>query len=251
MDFYTCVIYFSLPSFPDYCRLVQNHTVIPRDVLLSSRINDHHISGGMQYDPHIETGEYSICEPPVRRGFKKRAEKCDKMYLLFRTRYFPGDGSSRYLVTGFYEIDKKFGGRESLEAPVLYAKSMHFVSVEDSIDITKKMVLERAFRCQLSCNSFIWGDDVINWVDLLTSRENITDQYVKEINHLKSVFKENEFDGKNYSDCLSCRYNQASNPCPLIWRRNHRKIPQQPANYMKDLAEFYASIEPINRAPLT
>lgn len=249
-NFYACVVYFSLPNFPETCKLVRYHDIVPRDVLLCNRINDHHIKGGMQYDPHIESAEYAICEPRVRKSFQNKSDLYNNMYLIFRTRYFNGHGSSKYLVTGFYEIEKKFDGPESREAPIIHAKSMHFISIKDSIDITEKMDKEQAFRCSFTSNSADWKEDLVSWVNRIGKCENQSSRYIEEINHLKNIFKENEFEGKNYTNCSSCEYSHANNPCPLTWRRYHRKIPPQPANYMRNLTEFYASIAPDDRAPI-
>src|SRR5665647_3946554 len=98
-SFLVCVVYFSLPSFPENCSLVTQHDLVPRDVLLCNKSNDRHILGGMQYDPNIENGEYRVCEPPVRRNLRTKSTHYDDLFLLFRTRYFNHDGSSRYLVT--------------------------------------------------------------------------------------------------------------------------------------------------------
>lgn len=249
-NFYACVVYFSLPSFPDSCKLVKHHDLAPRDVLLCNRINDHHIKGGMQYDPHIESGEYAICEPRVRRSFQNKADLFNKMYLIFRTRYFDNQGSSRYLVTGFYEIDKKFDGMESREAPIIYAKTMHFLSVNDSIDITEKMEEEQAFRCSFTSTCASWKEDLESWVTEISKRQNQTDRYIEDINHQKQIFKENEFENKNYETCSTCKYSSANDPCPLTWRRYHRKIPLQPANYLHNLEEFFAIIAAEERKPV-
>ncbi len=249
-NFYVCVIYFSLPGFPDSCKLVKYRDLAPRDVLLCNRINDHHIKGGMQYDPHLESAEYSICEPKVRRSLQNNSVAFNKMFILFRTRYFDNQGSSRYLVTGFYDVEKKFDRMESREAPIIYARTMHFVSVKDSIDISEKMEKERAYRCSFTSNCATWKEDLATWVAELSKRQNQTDRYIEEINGLKKIFKENEFENKNYSQCTNCEYSSIGQPCPLTWRRSHRKMPLHPANYLHNLEEFFELIKAEERKPI-
>ena len=250
-NFYVCVVYFSLPPFPESCTLIKNHDILPRDVLLCNRINDHHIRGGMQYDPNIENAEYAICEPRVRTSLQRKSTDYDNLYLLFRTRFFNHDGSSRYLVTGFYEVEKKFGETQSREAPIVHAKAMHFVSLADSIDITQKMEEEQAFRCCFTSNNDNWEQDLMSWVAQLSESEDQTTRYIEEINNLKKVFYENEVQDNGYSVCSACECSSHLHNCPLTWRRRHRSINPHPANYMTNLDEYYASIRPNERTPIT
>lgn len=249
-DFYVCVVYYSLPSFPDNCTLIEQHDLIPRDVLLCNKSNDRHIRGGMQYDPNIENGEYRVCEPPVRTNLRRKAENYDSLYLLFRTRFFNQDGSSRYLVTGFYNVEKNFTN-ECREAPIIHARAMHFVSLADSIDITETMREERAYRCCFTSENIAWHDNLVNWVNQLKHSQNHTNRYIEEISRLKNIFYENEIQGGKYLTCSLCEYRNRPDICSLTWRRRHRAIPHQPANYMRSLDAFYDSIRPNDRAPIT
>jgi hypothetical protein len=201
-DFFTSVIYYSLPRFPECCALIKHPDLVPRDILLCNKTNDHHIQGGMQYDPNIENAEYAVCEPQVRIGLELRAEKYDELYLLFRTRHFKPDNSSRYLVTGFYKIEKKFDDSFPIrEAPVIHAKEMHFVSVSDCIDVTEEITKARAFRCCFTSNNPKWQKQLQDWVSEISSKRNRTPDYIEEINNLKRLFQENEIENRQYPFC--------------------------------------------------
>jgi hypothetical protein len=205
----------------------------------------------MQYDPNIENGEYAICEPRVRRSLQEKSQKYENLYLIFRTRFFEQNGSSRYLVTGFYDVEKTFSATESREAPIVHAKSMHFVSIADSLDITEKMEEEQAFRCCFTSNNVNWSGDLISWVNQLRKSKNQTDRYIDEINNLKKVFYENEAMNGNYAACSSCEHRNLKHGCPLTWRRSHRLIKPHPANYMTNLTEYYAKIRQDDQTPVT
>jgi hypothetical protein len=205
----------------------------------------------MQYDPNIENAEYRICEPRVRRILEKQAKKHDNVFLIFRTRYFSQDGSSRYLVTGFYEVEKNFN-KTQREAPIIYAKAMHFVSLSNCIDVTDKIKEEGAFRCCFTSDCLKWNKELSNWYVKLGGAPNYTDRYIEETNNLKRVFFENEKQGKNYQICASCEYNRSpKSGCPLSWRRNCRSMTPHPANYMKNLDEYFESIMPKDQKPVT
>jgi hypothetical protein len=241
-NFYACVTYYSLPSFPRSCAMIRNHDLLLRDVLLCNRTNDHHMRGGMQYDPNIENAEYRVCEPSVRRGLMIRAEEYDHLYLIFRTRHMRLDCTPRYLVTGFYRVKKKFEEIHR-EAPVIHAEAMHFVSVSDCIDATKKIMESRAFRCCFTSENLGWKQHLIEWTTELEKATNLAHKYIKETNRLKRIFRENEFQENPYQICTTCRYcNPSTCSCPLTWRRYHRSIPHQPANYMKNLDEYFQSL---------
>ena len=242
-DFYVSVTYFSRPSFPKSCKLIHNPNVIPRDVLLCNKTNARHIEGGMQYDPNLENAEYANCEPPVRHGLMKRAKQYDDLYLLFRTRYFRIDGSSRYLVTGFYKIKKEFNGRDIREAPIVYAETMHFVSISDCIDVTQIIQEWNAFRCCPTSNNQRWRQLLVDWTKQLKMKQNRIDEYIQELNYMKEIFRKNEFQEKKYPICEACKhYSSTDKSCPLTWRRKRYSIDPHPANFMKNLDEFYDSI---------
>jgi hypothetical protein len=196
----------------------------------------------MQYDPNIENAEYRVCEPSVRRGFMIRAEKYDYLYLIFRTRHMRLDGITRYLVAGFYKVKKGFDETQR-EAPVVHAQAMHFVSVSDCIDVTRKITETRAFRCCFTSENPGWKQDLIEWTGRLEKAANRAQEYAREINRLKRIFRENEFQKKPYQICTTCKYSDpGAYGCPLIWRRYHRSIPHHPANYMKNLDEYFKSL---------
>lgn len=241
--FYGCVPYYSPPEFPKSCVIVENHEVLPRDILLCNKTNKVHIRGGMQYDPNIENGEYRICEPPIRRSLQKKADNYDELYLIFRTRYVQLDRGNRYLVTGFYNIKKCFEGEER-EGPIIYAKKMRFVSISDSIDITKEITASKAFRASFTSENIRWKKKLIEWINKLKEKQDQTHVYIHEINRLKKKFEENEFQESPYSGCESCEHNDISKLyCPLIWRKyTYKQIPRNPAHYMANLDEFYKSI---------
>lgn len=250
-NFYVCVTYYSLPSFPKACRIVKNHDVVPRDVLLCNRTNNHHMRGGMQYDPNIENAEYAVCEPPVRRSLERRAKKHDELYLIFRTRHFKLDGSTKYLVTGFYEVEKEFD-KTLREAPIIHAQDMHFVSLSDCIDITGKIKEANAFRCCFTSDNTLWEKELATWSTQLSDSKDQTQKYIEEIKSLKKVFYENEIQGKAYHICSSCEHrNYRTQNCPLAWRLQCRSVNPNPANSMKNLDEYFKSILPDERKPIT
>jgi len=248
-QFSVCVIYYSLPSLPEACALVTQHDLVPRDVLLCNRSNDHHILGGMQYDPNIENAEYRICEPRVRAKLQRQSSQYDNLYLLFRTRHFNQDGSSNYLVTGFYDVERDFTDAQCLEKPIVHARAMHFVSLADSIDITELMKERKSYRCCFTSENPFWRPHLESWVNQLSQAQNQTNRYVEEINNLKNIFYDNEFHGANYETCTNCTYCNRPDACFLTWRRRHRTIPHRPANYMKSLDEYFASLQP-GRSPV-
>ena len=241
--FSVCVPYYSLPEFPRFCILIRNHDILPRDILLCNETNNDHIKEGAQYDPNIENGEYRLCEPPVRRSLKKKADIYDELYLLFRTRYFQLNRERKYLVTGFYKVKKEFD-KEEREGPIIYAKNMRFVSISDSVDITKRIIDSRAYRPPLTSENEKWKDDITEWIHQLEEKKDQTEVYISKINRLKRVFKENEFKNRPYSECTSCKFvNMKRSSCPLIWRQNNRKqMPNNRMHYTKSLDKFYNQI---------
>jgi hypothetical protein len=205
----------------------------------------------MQYDPNIENGEYRVCEPPVRRNLRTKSSQYDDLFLLFRTRYFNQDGSSRYLVTGFYDVEKNFTDAECREAPIVHARAMHFVSLADSIDITEIMKENRSYRCCFSLENPDWRGYLIDWKNHLALAQNQTNRYVDAINNLKNIYYENEIQGANYRACDSCTYCDRPDVCSLAWRRIHRTVPHNPINYMRSLDEVYARIREGNNPTIT
>ena len=238
--FSVCVPYYSSPEFPRSCVLIRNHDILPRDILLCNKTNRIHIQEGAQYDPNIENGEYRLCEPPVRRSLKKKADNYDKLYLIFRTRFLRLNGTSKYLVTGFYIVKNEFE-KEDRDGPIIHAKNMRFVSISDSIDITHRMNESQAFISSFTSKNKGWKDDLTEWIQQLEGKKDQTAAYIREINRLKKRFKENEFKNKPYSECKSCKFvSIARSKCPLIWRQNTwKQMPDNKMHYMQSLDEFY------------
>jgi hypothetical protein len=218
--FIVCVPFYSLPEFPKICRIIKNHNVILRDVLLCNKTNTIHIEAGIQFDPHIETQEYKYCEPRVRAMLMKRQNDYDELYILFRTRYLHLYGPSKYYVVGYYEMEKKF--TELIDSsPVIHAKRIKFVSITDAIDVSKRIVRFKAFRACPTTMNKKW-QSFLEWcLERLDEGQDLTKKYIEETIRLKSIYKANEFREQNYyEDCNTCNYKDMGGLiCPLIWRR--------------------------------
>jgi len=221
--FIVCVPYYSLPEFPPDCIVVRDHDVLIRDILLCNRRN-FHIRGGVQFDPYIEHLEYMNCQPRVRRAISEKTAHYTDLYILFRTLFGRFDGSSTYLLTGYYKV-KPDSSEECRDAPVIKASKAKFVSIEESIDITDLMNEKRSYRSCPTTENEGWKELLNTWLDILEGRQDLTDRYVREIQRLKLVYGQQEFidTSRGYSDCEGCHHN--NNSCPLVWRRCHRGIP--------------------------
>ena len=218
--FHVCVPYYSLPEFPESCRLVRIHDILPRDVLLCNPNNNIHRQIGFQLDPAIEYGQYRVCEPKVRQGLKARAARYDTLYLLFRTRSIGLDDPPRIVVSGFFEVSKCFP-EGNTDEPIVTARKMRFVSRAHAIDITERLRSSGAFRCTPTSENAVWRGDLERWVSLLQSKRNRADDYVELTKDLKAAFKRNEFKYDRYAECDSCEYLTGFRPkCPLVRRQN-------------------------------
>lgn len=231
MNYAVCVPYYSLPEFPLDCKVIKNHNVIIRDILLCNPYNDIHILGGVQIDPHIETLEYINCQPIVREGIAKRAEKYDDIKILFRTRFVRLGKVSDYLVMGYYVVNPKFH-EICRDAPVIKASSARFVSLSDCINITSLMKETRAFRSCFTTENEGWKDYLEEWIKHINNRRDVTLDYINEITRLKEIYSKYEFQGTGilYEICQNCSHDADS--CFLVWRRQRFGTLQQfPGHY--------------------
>ena len=221
--FVVCVPYYSLPEFPNECVIVRDHDLFLRDILLCNKRN-FHFKGGVQYDPHIETSEYLNCQPLVRQSISIKAREYDDLYILFRTCFLKLDQNPQYFVTGYYKVKHEFN-EICRDAPVIKASESRFISRDESINITSVMAETRAFRSCPTTENKNWEGPLSNWLNNLTRGRDLTSRCVKEINRLKTIFREQEFSEskQGYADCECCDYE--NDLCPLVWRRHHRGIP--------------------------
>ena len=85
-DFLACVSFFSLPIFHDDCAIINNQSLLLRDILTCNPAN-HHVSLCGQYDPHYEFLEYKMCWPQAREKIWEsiNEQNYDNIFLLFRT----------------------------------------------------------------------------------------------------------------------------------------------------------------------
>lgn len=237
--FIVCVPYYSRPDFPSECDLIESDEAVPRDILLCNPSNGYHIESGMQYDPNIENGEYRMCSPGVRRGLAKRHRQYDDLYIVFRTRYFRLDGSSTYLVTGFYRIKKDFS-KEGRDGPMVLADESHFVRLSDSVNIDESMKKSKAYRARFNSENSKWRIVLDRWLDQLVTLPSITSRYVDEIVRLKKLFGEHEFTGEWYPACRGCPHNTERTLCPLMKRKKRFTVINNPPHYMESLDSFYS-----------
>ena len=232
--FIVCVPFYSLPQFPKSCLVVTRQDIILRDILLCNKTNSIHIEGGMQYDPRIENLEYKYCQPRVRLALMNRKNEYDELYILFRTRYLRLNGSSRYYVVGYYNMLKEDFEYFERDAPVIYAKKARFVSLPDAVDMTKQMVVSRAFRACPTTENEKWEPLLREWLKQLQEKQDNTHLYIQEMERLKKIFKNNEFTGKFYSICRNCVCKDWGGlVCPLVWRKNaYAPLPDFPEHYI-------------------
>ena len=231
LKFAVCVPYYSLPEFPLDCKIVTDHAVVIRDILLCNPYNLAHILGGIQIDPHIETLEYMNCQPIVRHGIEKRAEKYDDIRIIFRTRYIGLGYTSKYLVVGYYKVRPEFN-QICRGAPIIKASSATFLSIQDSIDITSIMEERKAFRSCFSTENKRWKDHIEKWIADIDQRTNVTQDYAKEIIRLKETYSTYEFKGNDnsYDNCKNCT---KENSCFLVRRRQRFGMLQRlPKEYL-------------------
>lgn len=221
--FFVCVYYFSHPEFPKECNLVRNHGILLRDILVANPSNDTHRKEGYQYDPAVDVGEYRVCQKNTRLGIKKRLDKYDELYLLFRTRYVKINKDKPVLVSGFFKVDKDLTREQ--EDHTIYASKMHFNSVDDAIDITAFMKKKRAHRASPNSENQRWGDALESWFEHIANHPNRIRRYKNLSQTLKIAFKANEFQNERYSECTLCEYvTEGKSLCPLVHRQNSWKI---------------------------
>jgi ribosomal protein L36 len=209
------VPYYSIPEFPSDCRIVKRHGIVARDVLLCNPTN-FHVQGGVQYDPHVETMEYINCQPRVRRSISEKMKNYDDVRILFRTRRLRLDGGSDELVTGYYVV----GSASEVmcrDAPVIMASGIRFVTDADAIDITSLMDREKAHRSSFTTGNSKWKPYLLRWIRQLDKGRDATEDYKKEIQRLKMIYKNNEFRlGDRYGACRNC---SEEDQCFLVRRR--------------------------------
>jgi hypothetical protein len=219
-----CVPYYSTPEFPSDCRIMKQRGIAARDVLLCNRSN-FHVRDGVQYDPHIETFEYINCQPIVRRSILRRVQDYDDVRILFRTRLFRIDGSSRVIVTGYYVVDPA-SNEICREAPVIKASGARFVVGLDAVDVTRLLSKTKAYRSCFTTLNPEWRPHLLRWIRRIDDRRDSTKDYVGEIQRLKKIYKENEFsNGLLYDACGDC--SDKNHLCPLVLRRRSYGSPRE------------------------
>lgn len=230
MSYAVCVPYYSLPEFPSYCKIVRKRHLVLRDILLCNPSN-FHVQAGIQYDPHFETLEYINCQPTVREGIARRIGKYKDIRILFRTRFLRLNGDSQSLVTGYYVIDSDCD-EMCRDAPVIKASKAKFLSVVDCVNITSLLEKTMAYRSCFSTENHKWRLYLQRWIEHIDDRRDVTSDYVKEIQRLKRIYKENEFQspGIFYEACQDC--DDSNHDCPLIRRRmRYGPLPRFPGHF--------------------
>ena len=229
-SYLVCVPYYSLPEFPSYCRVVSNHNVVVRDILLCNPLN-FHVRGGVQFDPHLETLEYINCEPSVRRSIAYKLGQNDSIRILYRTRFLRLNGSSDYLVAGYYEVGG-ISNEECRDAPVIKASRAKFLSLPNCVNITRLLNKTNAYRSCFSTENERWKSYLRRWGAYIDSQRNMMRDYVREVKRLKELYGRNEFqDGRvAYGDCQDCQATREI--CPLLRRRTKfRSLPRFPRHF--------------------
>lgn len=229
MRYVVCVQYYSLPEFPSECRIVHEHDLLPRDILLCNPYNFHK-EGGVQFDPHLETMEYINCQPNVRNGIASRFGRYDEIVILFRTR-FVGLKVQAVYVAGYYKVLPQ---RDMFcrDAPVIKASVAKFVAIPECVDITPIMTATRAHRSCPTTENQGWKQLLDQWLYKLENASDHTSRYLNEISRLKKIYGEQEFEqkGSGYRECRKCGYGSQS--CPLVRRREtFGSPPRFPAHY--------------------
>lgn len=209
--FLICVYYYSLPEFPQNCRLVEDNSLLIRDVLVSNPNNNHIYRGG-QYDPHYEhelAPQYKVCFKEARRKIMSVVSNGlhDEVYLLFRTNRVSLSGANSQRVVGFYEIDsEKLCIDPDYGEPVVYAKEARFVNLQSSIDLFDYLkrsgnrrfsfsseTKEGRFKCQLE-----------DWVKKLKKEVNYLEEYKRSTQEIEKIFKYYEYEEGIYPVCEGC-----------------------------------------------
>jgi hypothetical protein len=224
------VPYYSIPEFPPDCRIVKHQGIVARDVLLCNPSN-FHVRDGVQYDPHLETLEYINCQPIVRRSILRSVQDYDDVRILFRTRLFRIDGSSKVIVTGYYVVDHA-SSEICREAPVIKASDARFVVGLDAVDVTRLLSKTKAYRSCFTTRNPEWRSHLLRWIRRIDDRRNATKDYVGEIQRLKKIYKEHEFsNGLLYDACGDC--SDKNHLCPLVHRRRSYGSPREVPHHYK------------------
>ena len=153
--FIQCTYYYSLPEFPQNCKIVNKNSLMVRDSLLANPNNPHVYYGG-QYDPHYEHPngpQYLVCHKSVRRKSKAIFDKksYSDVYLLFRTTRKLLTNENDHLISGYYHINlDNIELDPEYEEPVLYAKDAKFVDTQESIDISAYLRKYSYYRTSFS-----------------------------------------------------------------------------------------------------
>ena len=182
-DYYVCVSYFSLPVFDESCQIVRSQNLLLRDVLTCNPTNPHVALCG-QYDPHYELSEYKMCWKTGRANVWKKIqeENYENIYLLFRTCLKNSiTGENSHHISGLYEVDQELSAiHPDYNSPCIRAKSLHFTSIEDSVNIGyfyKKEPNPRfRFPFNSETNDGIYSDDLKAWASLILNSENHTQE---------------------------------------------------------------------------
>jgi hypothetical protein len=220
--FIDCVYYYSLPEFPENCKIVNDNTLLIRDVLVCNPYN-FHVNNGGQYDPHYEhelAPEYKMCSEKTRRKILsiKKLDSYENIYLLFRTGRASLDGTTTQYVSGYYYVDlEKSKINPNYEEPVIYAKEARFLNMDDAIDLSTFIAKSgnRRFPFSIEIDDGAYEGLLQNWTKKIKDDHNFFDQYLTVTKHLKKVFKYYEFEDSLYPLCDGCKETKS---CPLAKR---------------------------------
>jgi len=210
--FLTCVYYYSLPEFPESCRIVKDNSLFIRDILVCNP-NNPHIKYGGQYDPHYEHAlapEFKMCWKETRRKIMSLIDNnsCDRIFLLFRTRKVELSKLGNPCVSGYYDIDiNKVHIDPDYEEPVLYAREAKFVDSQSAIDLSKFLAKYPNPRFPFSSETRkgILKRHLMSWLKQLEKTENLLDIYIDMTKQLDQIFKYHEFEEGIYPICEDCK----------------------------------------------
>jgi hypothetical protein len=199
-----------------------------------------HFDYGEIYDPHWEgrdddgVPEYRYCEEGSRCGLVNRYEKPEELYVLFRTHYRYLDGSTDFLIPGYYKVRKELVESEPrrsdprIRVPVVKAEEAKSLSLGDAISIARSMDIghflreNNLYRVSFSSENPRFREQLEIWLDVVISeeRENLLRDYQRETVRLKRALEEAKKNDEIYLDCSGCQYQPARSwECPLIRRR--------------------------------
>ena len=227
--FLTCVYYFSLPEFPDNCRIVKDNNLFVRDVLVSNPSNPHVRYGG-QYDPHYEHAlapEFKMCSKKTRKKIMSivDAGSCERIYLLFRTTRTLLSKTNIHYVTGYYDVDMdKVCIDPNYEEPVIYAKEARFLDLKSAINISDFLLKTNYYQIPFSSETKegSFRELLYDWMEHIQKEQNFLNDYINVTKRLDGLFQYNEYEEskeRGYPICDNCAN---IDECPLI-RRIHKK----------------------------